>query len=394
VLSRDTDVCQPVIVPQSPYFLITRLLFSPRYPLLHRFRLFLALVSLFTLFGLGLTSCAQPEAVIPSSPVESPGSDQQVVLRLAMIGDTGIPEPQELVLSTLLAWTKLSPVTTRIIFLGDNIYERGLPSPTDPTRPKAERRLVRQLDIIGQSPATAIFVPGNHDWAKGHADGIEHLRHFQAFIQDSLGDAAHVRPQPGCPGPESLDIGPVRLVFLDTQWWLQKDNRKGNVACPFPDHTSIHAELTRLLSQAGDRPVLVMAHHPLASHGPHGGYSPNPFKAFLKWVFPTNQDLKSTRYAGMASDLKQTLSSHPPLVYVAGHDHSLQILEGGSSAEWLLVSGAGSRRKLTAVGSGHDTLFADSQTGFMTMEFLENGDVYLQVIEAGSTRPIFSKRLK
>jgi hypothetical protein len=46
---------------------------------------------------------------------------------------------------------------------------------------------------------------------------------------------------------------------------------------------------------------------------------------------------------------------------------------------------------LTPLGSGTDTIFADSQAGFMAMQFLENGEVYLQVIEAGFTSPRFSK---
>jgi len=57
------------------------------------------------------------------------------------------------------------------------------------------------------------------------------------------------------------------------------------------------------------------------------------------------------------------------------------------------VSGGGSSHKLTPVGSGNDTLFADSQAGFMAIEFLKNGEVYAQVIESGSIRPRFSKLL-
>jgi len=267
---------------------------------------------LITLCGLGLISCSRPIPILPSSSAfESPDTNQPIVLRLALIGDTGDPAPQESALNTLLAWTETSPVTTLIIFLGDSIYEKGLPLPTDPDRSEAERRLNRQLAIIKDSQAQAIFIPGNHDWAKGHADGLERLRQMHSFIQQALGGVGHVRPQPGCPGPDSLDLEPVRIVFLDTQWWLQKDEKKGNPVCPFSDHASVQAELTRLLSHAEGRYVFVMGHHPLASHGPHGGYSPHSLIALKKWLFPSNQDLGGARYANMMSELKRSFSRYP-----------------------------------------------------------------------------------
>ncbi len=369
-------------------------LFNSRLKLLCSFRLFATGFSLLALYAFGLASCSRPIPVIPSpSAFESPGTIQPILLRLALIGDTGDPEPQEAVLNTLLAWTKTSPVTTLIIFLGDTIYDRGLPPPTDPNRAEAERRLVGQLSIIKHSQAHAIFIPGNHDWAKGSGDGFDRLRDMNTFIHHFLGEAGQVLPQPGCPGPESLDIVPVRLVFLDTQWWLQDDDNKEKAGCTISDHPSIQTELTRLLSHAEGRSVLVMGHHPLASHGPHGGYASNPLVALKKWLFPTNQDLGGTRYASLVAELQQVFSRYPPLVYASGHDHSLQILDGRPSAGFFVVSGAGSSHKLAPVGSGPDTIFADSQAGFMAMQFYKNGEVYLQVIEAGSTGPRFSKRV-
>lgn len=348
---------------------------------------------LFALYGLGLTACFQSIHVLPPSSFELPAANQPALLRLALIGDTGDPEPQEAALNTLLTWIRTSPVTTVIIFLGDTIYDRGLPPPSDPNRAEAERRLMRQLTMIKHSRAHAIFIPGNHDWAKGSAEGFSRLRNMNAFIQHFLGGAGQVLPRPGCPGPESLDIAPVRLIFLDTEWWLEDEENKHNPGCAFSNHALIHAELTRLLSQAEGRYVLVMGHHPLASHGPHGGYAPHLLKALTKWLFPTNQDLGGDNYANMVNELKSAFRQYPPLVYASGHDHSLQILDGDPFAGLLLVSGGGSSHKLTPVGSGTDTIFADSQAGFMTLEFLENGEVDVQVIESGSTRSRFSKRL-
>lgn len=342
---------------------------------------------------MGLSACIQPMTDLHSSPLEGPASTQPSLLRVALIGDTGDPEPQDSVLNTLLAWTTLSPVKTVIIFLGDTIYDRGLPPPSDPNRAEAEQRLMRQLTMIKHSRAQAIFIPGNHDWAKDSGDGFERLQAMNTFIHHFLGGGGQVLPQPGCPGPESFDIAPARLIFLDTEWWLEDDENKHNPECAIADETSFHTELTRLLAQAKDRYVLVMGHHPIASHGPHGGYASHPLRAFAKWLLPTNQDLGGDKYENMIEELTSAFSQYPPLVYASGHDHSLQILNGEPFTELLLVSGGGSSHKLTPVGLSSDTIFADSQPGFMVLEFLINGEVDVQVIESGSTRPRFAKRL-
>lgn len=182
-------------------------------------------------YGIGQTSQSRPITFIPSSI--PPDSNQPVLLRLALIGDTGAPESQEPVLDKLLAWSQSSHVPTLVIFLGDTIYDEGLPPKTDPDRLEAERRLIPQLDIIEQSKAQAIFIPGNHDWGKDHNTGLNRLVNMKTFIQHKLGTDGHVMPKPGCPGPEYLDINPIRIIFLDTQWWLEKDENKDSTDCKF-----------------------------------------------------------------------------------------------------------------------------------------------------------------
>ena len=82
----------------------------------------------------------------------------------------------------------------------------------------------------------------------------------------------------------------------------------------------------------------------------------------------------------------------PLLIYAAGHDHSLQVLKG-CTADYLLVSGAGSHNKLSAVTSGKNTFFSDKATGFMVVDFLENGKVLLRVVESDK-EVVFHQYLK
>jgi hypothetical protein len=75
-----------------------------------------------------------------------------------------------------------------------------------------------------------------------------------------------------------------------------------------------------------------------------------------------------------------------PLVWAAGHDHNLQVFEGGEyNVGYILVSGAGS--SLKNVG-WDDALFAvgeqQRELGYMSLEFFSDGRVLLSVITDGT----------
>ena len=143
------------------------------------------------------------------------------------------------------------------------------------------------------------------------------------------------------------------------------------------------AELSKALADAAnsskDLEVIVATHHPLATHGVHG-----------QWYRFFNQDLRGPKNRRMVKAIRRAYleSGTRPLIHAAGHDHSLQVLRGsdevsagGRDPHYNLVSGAGSWEKLQAVGDGGDTLFAHEHTGFMVVDFMKDGSVFLQVIE-------------
>jgi hypothetical protein len=78
---------------------------------------------------------------------------------------------------------------------------------------------------------------------------------------------------------------------------------------------------------------------------------------------------------------------------VGGHDHSLQILDGGDEAGIVVVSGAATR--VSAVGAIEGTLFAHAHRGFVVFDFYRAGpeagasDLLLaKVVETGSPDPV------
>ena len=198
----------------------------------------------------------------------------------------------------------------------------------------------------------------------------------------------------------------VRVVVLDTQWWLH-DERKPTDTCEPGTPDSVAQALQAALDT--DLPVVVAAHHPLASHGPHGGFfgwraHVFPLTDAVPWLWvplpivgsiypltrtrlmPSDQELSNSENRGMRDALSEAIASRTrrgPVLYAGGHEHSLQVLRG-DVADYVLVSGAGSAGKITAVGSGPDTLFAHAHTGFIALDVGATG-IRLSVVEPTDT---------
>ncbi|MGH7337522.1 MAG: hypothetical protein ACREI7_08090, partial [Myxococcota bacterium] len=142
------------------------------------------------------------------------------------------------------------------------------------------------------------------------------------------------------------------------------------------------------------------AHHPIRSGGPHGGFTRGfwtDLGVSIYYRLYSVQDLVEPHYEEMVKVLGNVLAENPPLAMVGGHDHSLQILDGGSEARLVVVSGAAS--KVTGVTSIEGTLFAHSHRGFVVFDFHRakediDGVVVVKVVETGrSKRPVFSLAL-
>ena len=103
----------------------------------------------------------------------------------------------------------------------------------------------------------------------------------------------------------------------------------------------------------------------------------------------TSQDMKNGKNRDMRAQLEAVFEDYPeqPLVYAAGHEHSLQVYEGGDfGVGWNLVSGAGSR--LSEVSDHFGALFVAGkhlkELGYMRVEFFTDGRVLLSVLTDGT----------
>jgi len=325
--------------------------------------------------------------------------------RLILIGDAGATAPGDATLADLGRWSAELPDQTTVAFLGDNLYPRGLGEDDE----RGERVLLQQLRATA---AKKIFVPGNHDWGDW-SPSAERLANEERFIDGFAESPAAVLPKGGCPGPalETL-VAPgdglvqgVRLLAIDLDWWLiDADDRP---ACDsIASEGDFASALDRTLREHADDHVVVVAHHPLRTGGPHGGWGRGFFERQLVNMAGglgiAVHDTDAKIYRSMLRRLRPAFAAQPPLVYAAGHDHSLQVIEGRDTAGTLVVSGAGSVKNVNTVTAISGTLFAHAHAGFVVLDFYGDADfgdalagdrVMLRVIETGRSRPVYEMEL-
>jgi hypothetical protein len=307
---------------------------------------------------------------------------EQIETTLFLIGDAGEPDPRQVgaPLDSLTVQASAAPERSIIVFLGDNVYPGGIPAEGAAQWADARRRLEAQVKAIPPG-VRGIFVPGNHDWADETAFGLYSIRMQERMIA-SLAQGRDIKmiPGDGCPGPVPVDVGRLRLIALDTQWWLHSYIvRDSSSRCNSSTMGAVTAALRTEVRPPGEgRVVLVVAHHPLMTGGAHGGYCglTGPYRRFGG----SSQDILSGTNRTMRDSIRSAFEGHPPLAYVAGHDHTLQVLKGGRNVNYILVSGAGSPDKTEcAVRMRESYYVTQHRAGFMRIDILKRKGVLLRV---------------
>ena len=341
-----------------------------------------------------------------------PDSDQ-IEYSIFLIGDAGAPSlsPPETVLSLLQQKLLLADTNSAVVFLGDNIYNVGLPEKQHPERIEAEQKLNAQLDILKNYDGKIVFLPGNHDWQRGKKGGLAAVIRQEGYIEQYLNKGNTLLPDDGCPGPVEVHLSDeIVLIILNTQWWLHKWD-KPTSDCDIKDKADFLLQLENVLKNNKGKKIIVAGHHPLFSMGNHAGhfsvkdhifpltnlknylYVPLPligslYPAYRKF-FGNIQDLAHPQYKFFRKGLVASFNNSEDIIYAAGHEHNLQYIK--HNQQHHIVSGAGSKTTYTAKRQQAD--FAYAHKGFIELNYFKNGETWMKVWVIDKEDPVFVKQL-
>ncbi|MGC6429920.1 MAG: metallophosphoesterase [Jejuia sp.] len=333
-----------------------------------------------------LNACAtyKPQYNEKSTQTEFP--DKNIAHTFYLIGDAGISgevESSQAIANFKNELDKASENST-VIFLGDNIYPKGLPKKGQEGRTSAEAQLNAQINAVKDFKGETIFIPGNHDW---YSDGLKGLKRQEKYIEDALGKNTFL-PENGCP-IEDVKIGDdIVLILVDSEWYLTNWDKHPTINddCDIKTRTKFFDELEGEIKKARGKTTIIAIHHPIFTNGSHGGQysfgshmSPLPVLGSLKNLIRktggvVTVDNQNALYNEFRERIITLSQENDKTIFVSGHDHNLQYIVQDNLPQ--IVSGSGSKANATRnVGGGK---FSYGAMGYARLDVFEDGSSHVR----------------
>jgi hypothetical protein len=174
-----------------------------------------------------------------------PPDSSRIRYSVFLIGDVGNPIPIEKGGEPSLNFMRQQMLQagnkSAVVFLGDNIYNQGMPPEGAYDRKIAEGRLNEQLNILKGYQGEKYMTPGNHDWIQGYKGGLAQVNREQAYAEHYLAQDStqfsytgdFLVPRDGCPGPYEIRLrDDLVMIALNSQWFItDQANRPFGDAC-------------------------------------------------------------------------------------------------------------------------------------------------------------------
>lgn len=313
--------------------------------------------------------------------------------RIILVGDAGEIDSAQRRAMRHAAGQVIEGRTT-VLFLGDNIYPRGMPL-NDYTAIGEARDILRsQYEPMRHAGARVFMIPGNHDWEKSSPNGLLKIQAQGNFINGQGDSLLRFVPPDGCPDPVAIPVSDrMVIIAYDSEWWLYPFAKyNGDTDCDCRTKEDVIAKLDELFYIYRNKIIMLASHHPFRSYGVHGGrftlkdhifpltnvnhnlYIPLPvigsFYPALRKTFTNSEDLAHPLYKEMTNKISAVFDSFPNLVTVAGHEHGLQFIKGKYIQ---IVSGAGAKHNNVAKGPG--SLYAAANQGYVVADLMTDNSL-------------------
>ncbi|WP_379969858.1 metallophosphoesterase [Epilithonimonas sp. UC225_85] len=324
-----------------------------------------------------------------------------IVHTFYLVGDAGNLDQDEAFKNMNILKDSLSKTSknSTLIFLGDNIYPAGMPKKDNENRKLAEKKLDNQISLADNFKGKTIFIPGNHDW---YNNGIKGLKREEDYVTEKLNDKSAFSPRNGCPIETRKIDKKLTLILIDTEWVLAdwSKNPGINEKCEIKTKEDFFTEFEDQLNKNQNKTIVVATHHPLITHGSHGGnYS------WEKQIFPlenkiplpvlgsiinltratggiTHQDISNQNYKKLADRIRTLISGRKNIVVVSGHDHNLQYIEQNDIRQ--IISGAGSKTEAAKAIGNND--FSFGKNGYAELKISKSGNAEVSFYSLNQTK--------
>jgi len=346
-------------------------------------------------------SCATFEKqILPGTNHIEPVS-KEIAHRFYLIGDSG----NAMLDSTTVALKNLRNTLSKdtneatVLFLGDNIYPKGLPEKESKARKLAEHRLNIQIESVTDTEAKSIFIPGNHDW---YNQGVVGLKRQQEYVEKHLGKNSFL-PKDGCSIKRINISEDIVLIIVDSQWYITNWDLYPTINdnCELKTRDLFLEEFRDEIKKARGKTTIVAIHHPMFSNGPHGEQyslkdhlSPVPVLGTVKNILRestgiVNADLTNKFYNELKKNLVTAAKQNDKVIFVSGHEHSMQYLVEDQIPQ--IISGSGS--KITATRNVRGGQFSYAKNGFAVLDVYKDGSSNVRFISAKENKTEFQTQV-
>lgn len=357
---------------------------------------FLKLFSIIIISVIVFNSCATYKPQFNIDEKESKSSNSTIAHSFYLIGDAG-NSPIGKSTKALLAFKKelkKASKNSTAIFLGDNIYEKGMPKENHKKRAFAEHQLNVQTDAVIDFKGETIFIPGNHDWYSG----LKGLNRQEKYIEDIIGKNTFL-PEKGCPIDNIHISDDIELILIDSQWYMANwDNHPTiNDDCDIKTRNAFFDEYSSLIKKSRGKTTVVALHHPMYSNGSHGGQynfsshlKPVPILGTIKNIVRktggvVSTDLQNKKYNELKKRLVTISQENKKVIFVSGHDHNLQYIVEDNLHQ--IVSGSGA--KTTATRNTDGGLFSYGATGYARLDVYTDGSSHVSFYATPEEKIVF-----
>lgn len=337
------------------------------------------------------------------------------VLTFFALGDWGTGEPKQREIAIALKnaieqipqGRKIAPF---VLGLGDNVYESGLKKGwNNETTFKLLNKTFGEVYsgiIYEGKPMTFHIVPGNHDHA-GVAGGTKFwgdVIHQETTAENlfpnweyypiastkdtGLNDSTNYQTLHSenifeITTPQKINIAAndlISIIAIDSQVLLNLyDNENKQLL-------KLHLQELRKLLREDTSWKIIIGHHPIRTHGKHGG-----FRKAIYWVPPIIiftiidklflsrlQDLDHRANKAFQRDMEDIMKENDVTFYFSGHEHNLQLIEIDSS-HFQIISG--SAAKLSEVTHKEDSIFSHAAHGFARFDVTPD-EIWVEFFDA------------